>query len=726
MSKTIIISNRLPIKVQRKEEGLAYETSEGGLATGLGSIYKEGDNVWIGWPGLFFEDEAEEQEVTLSLKSQSMHPVFLTESEIKEFYEGFSNETLWPSFHYFSQYTVYDDVYWEAYQHVNRKFCQAVMQVAQPGDTIWVHDYQLLLLPAYLREAFPDSSIGFFQHIPFPSFEVFRMLPWREQLLKGILGADLIGFHTYDDVRHFLSSVSRIIGMNTAQGMIDNGYRQIMVDAFPMGIDYEKYAQLAASPEMKEKLIPYNEALSGQKVILSIDRLDYSKGIPARLQAFELLLQEYPEFREKVTLFMLVVPSRDQVEKYKQLKETIDELVGRINSSYRTISWNPIQYFYRSFPIEELSALYTVADIALITPMRDGMNLVCKEFVASKLDQKGVLILSEMAGAAKELSDALIINPNDLGQMVQAMREAMTMPEAEQQIRMQHMQDILKRYDIHQWVSIFMNRLEYIKLKQLSLATEYLSQEERQALLQSYRQAQQRILFLDYDGTLTGFVQNPKHAFPDEELLRVLDQLTQEPKNRVVVISGRDRHTLEDWLGHLPVDIIAEHGVWMRQQTHEWQMMHHITNEWKTEVRPIMEMHVSRTPGSFIEEKDYSLVWHYRKVDASLGELRARELSNHLQFMAANINLQVMEGDKVLEVKNVEVNKGLATLRWLELHPHDFLLAIGDDRTDEDMFKMMPDDAYTIKVGSQRSFAKYNLDNHQEVRKLLQELCSQH
>ncbi|WP_210487964.1 bifunctional alpha,alpha-trehalose-phosphate synthase (UDP-forming)/trehalose-phosphatase [Rufibacter aurantiacus] len=724
MPKTIIISNRLPIKVQRTDNGLSYETSEGGLATGLGSIYKTDDNIWIGWPGTFFNDEAEQEQVTRDLSEQSMHPVFLTEAEIRDFYEGFSNETLWPSFHYFSQYAVYDDSFWEAYQQVNRKFCQAVMERAEPGDTIWVHDYQLLLLPQMVRKEVPESTIGFFQHIPFPSYEVFRLLPWREEILKGMLGADLVGFHTFDDARHFLSSVSRIVGLTSSQNLIDNGHRQIMVDAFPMGIDYEKYASLAASEEMKEKLNEYREALHDQKVMLSIDRLDYSKGIPQRLRGFELLLQEHPEFREKVTLFMLVVPSRDQVEQYRELKETIDELVGRINSSYRTITWNPIQYFYRSFPLEELSALYALADIALVTPMRDGMNLVCKEFVASKLDQSGVLILSEMAGAAKELSDAILINPNDLGAMVLAMQEAMVMPEEEQKLRMQHMQEILKQYDIHHWVSIFMNRLDYIKIKQMSLATEYLSEEERDDLLKAYKKSGERILFLDYDGTLTSFHNNPKHAKPDGELLQVLGCLAQEEGNKIVIISGRDRKTLEEWLGHLEVDIIAEHGVWVREHGKDWKMLHHLTSDWKTEIRPILELLVSRTPGSFIEEKDFSLVWHYRKVDPGLGELRARELHNHLQYLASNINLQVMEGDKVLEVKNVEVNKGLATLRWLEEHPHDFLLGIGDDRTDEDMFRIMPKEAFTIKVGSKRSLARFNLNNTVEVRKLLQSLCS--
>ncbi|MFC6997366.1 bifunctional alpha,alpha-trehalose-phosphate synthase (UDP-forming)/trehalose-phosphatase [Rufibacter roseus] len=723
MPKTIIISNRLPIKVQRTEEGLAYETSEGGLATGLGSIYKEGDNIWIGWPGTYFDDEAEQQQVRKDLSNQSMRPVFLTEAEIRDFYEGFSNETLWPTFHYFTQYAIYESEFWEAYESVNFKFCKAVMENAEPGDTIWVHDYQLLLLPSLIRKELPDSSIGFFQHIPFPSYEVFRLLPWREQILKGMLGSDLIGFHTYDDARHFLSAVSRIVGLNSSQGVIDNGFRSIMVDAFPMGIDYEKYASMAASEGTIAKKEEYRHALPEQKIILSIDRLDYSKGIPQRLLAYELFLKENPEFHGRVTLSMVVVPSRDQVEQYKELKETIDELVGRINSSYRTITWNPIQYFYRSFPLEDLSAMYSIADIALVTPMRDGMNLVCKEYIASKLDKKGVLILSEMAGASRELADAVLINPNDLGQMVQAIRTSLLMSEEEQMLRMDHMQDIVRRYNIHHWVKIFMNRLEFIKMKQLSMATEYLSQEESNLLVNSFRQANQRMLFLDYDGTLTSFTKDPTKAFPDAELLSTLECLISDPKNRVVIVSGRDRNTLQKWLGHLSVDFIAEHGVWFKERNGEWEMSQNLSDSWKEEVRPVMELHVSRTPGSFVEEKDYSLVWHYRKVDRTLAELRARELSNYLMFMASNINLQVMEGDKIVEVKNIEINKGIGSTKWMERHPHDFILCIGDDRTDEDMFRVMPEDAFTIKVGSERSLARFSLDNSKEVRKLLKSLC---
>jgi len=723
MPRTLIVSNRLPTKVLRNEEGLTFQPSEGGLATGLGSIYRQGDNLWIGWPGLFVQDEAEEDHIREELREDNMAPVFLTEAEIRDFYEGFSNSTLWPTFHYFSEFAEYEQTHWDAYVRVNQKFCEAVLAHAGPEDTIWVHDYQLLLLPEMLRKARPEASIGFFLHIPFPSQELIRVLPWRTELLRGMLGADLIGFHTFGYMRHFLSAVTHLLGYPAQNGQIETPNRSVRVDAFPMGIDYERYAKAAASPEAEGHQAEYREALRDTRVILSIDRLDYTKGIAQRLRAFDQLLQRYPEWRGQVSLIMLVVPSRDQVAQYASLKEEIDELVGRINAQYRTISWNPILYFYRSLPLEELAALYRLAEVALVTPMRDGMNLVAKEYVASRLDQRGVLILSERAGAARELSDALIINPTDVGQLVEAMHEALVMPEEEQITRMSAMQTLVKRYNVFSWTRLFMNQLAYTKMKQHTLATEKLDAAATTQLLTDFKTASQRLILLDYDGTLVGFHANPQRAEPDQELRLLLRALTEVPNTRVVLISGRDRGTLDKWLGQLPVDFITEHGVWLRAAGEEWELFQAMQNDWMRELRPVLELYVARTAGSFIEEKDYSLVWHYRRADADLGDVRARELLAHLAFMTANTELQVMEGNKVLEIKNAGINKGTAAARWLARYPADFILALGDDRTDEDTFRALPPEAYTIKVGSTgRSLARFNIGSPAEVRQLLRKL----
>ncbi|WP_151086171.1 bifunctional alpha,alpha-trehalose-phosphate synthase (UDP-forming)/trehalose-phosphatase [Hymenobacter baengnokdamensis] len=725
MSRTIIVSNRLPTKVQRTDEGLTFQPSEGGLATGLGSIYRQGDNLWVGWPGLFGQDEGEETHIREELRADNMAPVFLTEAEIHDFYEGFSNSTLWPTFHYFSEFATYQQAHWDAYVAVNQKFCAAVLAEAGPDDTIWVHDYQLLLLPELLRQARPEASIGFFLHIPFPSQELIRVLPWRTELLRGMLGADLIGFHTFGYMRHFLSAVSHLLGLPAQNGQIETPTRSVRVDAFPMGIDYERYAQAAASEEAKAHEAVYREALRDTRIILSIDRLDYTKGIAQRLRAFDLLLQRYPEWREKVCLVMLVVPSRDQVAQYAALKEEIDELVGRLNAQYRTIGWNPISYFYRSLPTEELAALYRLAEVALVTPMRDGMNLVAKEYVASKLDQRGVLILSERAGAARELSDALIINPTDLSQLAEAMHEALVMPEEEQTTRMSAMQALVKRYNVFSWAKLFMNQLAYTKMKQQTLAPEMLTSPATAQLLADFRAACQRLLLLDYDGTLVAFQANPQRAEPGAELRKLLQDLAGLPNTRVVIISGRDRGTLEKWLGDLPLDFIAEHGIWLRAAGEDWQLYQQLRNEWKRELRPVLELYVARTAGSFIEEKDYSLVWHYRRADAGLAEVRARELLSHLSFMTANTDLQVLEGNKVLEIKNAGINKGNAAARWLTQYAPDFILALGDDRTDEDTFRVLPPEAYSVRVGhGVRSLARFNIASPAEARQLLRQLLA--
>ncbi|MEM8565498.1 MAG: bifunctional alpha,alpha-trehalose-phosphate synthase (UDP-forming)/trehalose-phosphatase [Bacteroidota bacterium] len=723
MGRTIIVSNRLPVKVIQQDNGeLEYKASEGGLATGLGSVYKQGDNIWVGWPGIYFDSTDQEKEATEKLKTENMKPVSLTEEEIELYYEGFSNETLWPTFHYFNQNALYKKSYWQAYERVNHKFCEEVVASANPDDTIWIHDYQLLLLPGLIREHLPEVSIGFFLHIPFPSFEVFRLLPWRRQLLDGVLGSDLIGFHTYDDMRHFLSAVSRICFISNQHGQLNKDGRTVEVDSFPMGIDYDKYANSSASPETLSREVKYRTSLGGQKLMLSIDRLDYSKGIPARLEIFDLFLEKYPEYVGKVSIMMVVVPSRDTVDQYKDLKEEIDLLVGRINGKYGSVNWTPIHYFYRSFPLNDLSAFYRMADVALVTPMRDGMNLVCKEYVASRLDKRGVLILSEMAGASKELSEAIIVNPNDKHHVRDAIKRALEMTEEEQMRHMEIMQASLKRYNIHHWVNLFMERLRDVFDKQQKMTTKVLDKATQEKLLKDYAKSKNRLLFLDYDGTLSPFTPDPQSAGPDEELYNILQELTTQENTNVVVISGRDKNTLSEWLGAHDLEFVAEHGVWVKKRDEDWKTSDTLDNSWKDDIRPVLDIYVNKTPGSFIEEKDYSLVWHYRKVETGLGELRSREIISHLKYLAVNMNLQVLEGNMVVEIKNLEVNKGKAAGRWINEVKPDFVLALGDDATDEDTFKAMPESAYTVKVGDIHSAARYSIQDPAAVRRLLREL----
>lgn len=721
MGRTIIVSNRLPVKVQRKDNEITFRQSEGGLATGLGSIYRKNNDLWVGWPGAYFSSEKETAAVKKELSAASMVPVFLTKQEIRDYYEGFSNEILWPAFHYFPQYVVYDPVYWNAYVKVNRKFCTELSEVLRKDDTVWIHDYQLLLLPSMLREKFPTLTIGFFLHVPFPSYEILRLLPRCKDILKGMLGADLLGFHTFDYARHFLSSLNRELGMNNVGGQVRYDGRTIVADAFPMGIDYDHYEQLARSSKAVAHEKKLRRSIGNRRLLLSIDRLDYTKGIIERLAAFEKFLTKYPQYHERVSLVQVLVPSRDKVEMYRRLKEEINRMVSEINSRFGSLTWTPAYHFYRSFPPEQLAAFHRLADVAMITPLRDGMNLVSKEYVASRYERTGTIVLSKLAGAAIELSEAIQINPNDLEELSEAIHAALTMPVSEQVQRMEAMQAIIRKFNIHHWVKMFMERLTDVKEKQKLLLTKVIDNFTLSKIKEQYISAPKRLLLLDYDGTLVPFKNDPQQARPDRDLVRILGKITKDPANKVVIVSGRDKETLEQWMGHVGADLVAEHGVWTKNGNEEWRQAASLDSSWKEQIRSILEQFSNRTPGAFIEEKAFSLAWHYRKVEHVLGEHRSRELINHLRYITSSLNVQVLEGDMVVEIKNMEVNKGRAVSQWFE-ESCDFILAIGDDLTDEDMFRALPPYAISIKVRSPLSIAKYTMPSQSDVRWLLKKL----
>ncbi len=723
MSKLLVVSNRLPITVRKRGDKINIQSSAGGLATGMASLPDADKKYWIGWPGIASDDlSAEDKEkIAQELIAKNYNPLFLSQREVDDYYYGFCNKTIWPLFHYFPLYTVYENQYWETYKEVNEAFCGEVMKLVGPEDRIWIHDYQLMLLPALVREKIPEAQIGFFLHIPFPSYELFRLLPWRTEIIRGLLGADLIGFHTYDYVHHFLSSACRLRDVEHTLGQLSVENRIVKVDAFPMGINYEKYSRAVSNPHVQRATAKFRKKVGDCKIILSVDRLDYTKGIVQRLEAFNLFLAENPEYKGKVTLILLAVPSRTAVDDYAALREQVEGLVGRINGEHGVIGWLPVWYLYRAVPFERLMALYDVADIALVTPLRDGMNLVAKEFVAAKTSGKGVLILSEMAGAASELGEALIVNSNDRKSIVKAIKEALSMTSEEQVRRNKLMQARISRYNVFRWAIDFINALAEIKEKQEELSVRKLRGLIRQNLLREYSTARKRLILLDYDGTLVGFVKDPAKAEPDDEICRVLRDLSKDPGNEVVVISGRDTATLTQWLGGCGVHLVAEHGAWVKEKQQHWRLIEPLNNEWKNIIRPILELYVDRTPGSFVEEKDYALVWHYRGADRELAYVRTQEIRQAVIEMTTNLDVGAFEGNKILEVKNIAVNKGRITEFWLARDHWDFVLGIGDDYTDEDMFSALPEQAYSIKVGPGISKAHFSLDSVTEVRLLLRE-----
>ena len=725
MNRLLVVSNRLSVSVTKRGEGVSFRPSDGGLATGLASLSKSYERVWIGWPGIPSEKltPAARDEASQKLAEKNCSPVFFSEEEIENYYDGFCNKTIWPLFHYFPLRTIYEDRYWQAYKRANMAFCEAVVKAARPDDCIWIHDYQLMLLPQMLREKLPTAQIGFFLHIPFPSFELFRLLPWRNEILSGILGADLVGFHTYDYVRHFLSSVCRIAGFeHHTLGQLTVGNRLVKVDAFPMGIDYQKYSQASQKPKVQQELVSLRKQAGDRKIILSVDRLDYSKGIIQRLAAFDLFLSQNPRYRGKVTLILLAVPSRTAVEDYRTLRRQLEALVGRVNGEHGSLGWVPVWYLYREVPFERLVALYNLADVALITPLRDGMNLISKEFIAAKKDGRGVLILSEMAGAASELGEAITVNAHNKGAIVEALKEALEMPTEEQIKRNKTMQNRLSRYNVSRWAGDFLDSLTNLKQAQEGLSVRKLVEPIRAKLFNDYKASHKRLLLLDYDGTLVDFVGKPEEAKPDKELLTLLRALAKDSANELVLISGRGRQILSEWLGPLEVSPVAEHGGWIRKKNHDWKATEPLGADWQAVIKPLLELYVDRTPGSFIEEKDFSLVWHFRRTGPELANVRMQELRDAVLNLTENMDVGVFEGSDILEIKTVGINKGRATKTWLNRRKPDFILAVGDDYTDEDMFAALPEQAYSIKVGHTLSKARFNVNAVSDIRQLLKQL----
>ncbi|MFC1504776.1 bifunctional alpha,alpha-trehalose-phosphate synthase (UDP-forming)/trehalose-phosphatase, partial [Spirochaetota bacterium] len=726
MNRLLIISNRLPVSVQRSGDSFNVKQSIGGLATGLSSFYKEYDSVWIGWPGLSNEMIGNDRDIVIKkLKKEKCYPVFLSKKDLSDYYLGFCNNAIWPLFHYFIQYCYFFESQWETYKEVNVKFFNSIKKLIKPDDYIWVHDYQLLLLPQLIKEKYPNVKIGFFLHIPFPSFEVFRIIPWRREILEGMLGADLIGFHTYDYVRHFLSAVHRICGHEHRYNQILTPNHILKAEAFPMGVDYEYFSSISQQQVKLKKRVKEIRGLKEKlKIILSVDRLDYTKGMINRLNAYERFLDHYPEYKGKVTLITLAVPSRADVEQYQDLKKEVDETTGRINGKYGTIGWTPIRYLYKSIPFDELAQLYTLSDIALVTPLRDGMNLVAKEYIASKTDGKGVLILSEMTGAARELGEAIIVNPNDITKLSDSIYEAVTMPEEEQIARNRKMQKRIREYNVGQWAQDFIDNLKSVKELQKVLSVRNLNPEIEKKIIKRYRSSNKRVLFLDYDGTLVEFSSDPDKTVPDKKLLALLKKLAHDKKNTIIIVSERGKKSLDAWLGKLNIHIIAEHGALVKAPGGEWEIAENISSKWKGKIMPVLEVFVKRTPGAFIEEKDFSLTWHYKKAESDLKAVRARELKEALLHLTQFLHLEILEGNNIIEIKNIRINKGNVARKMIRNKKYGFILAIGDDSTDERMFESLPQNAFSINVGNNISKAKYNVKRVDLARQLLNKLIA--
>jgi trehalose 6-phosphate synthase/phosphatase len=724
--RLVLVSYRLPFqlfrnKVIRNAGGLVSAVLA--LAERSGATGRFGQRiVWIGKTDDTPEELARVQE---QVSNFELVPVHIEDRLDDKYYGGFCNDTIWPLFHYFPLLANFDVAYFEAYRQAHELFLEQVAKILRPTDLVWVHDYHLMLLPGLIRARFPNASIGFFLHIPFPSFEVFRLMPraWREAILRGILGADLAGFHTFDYTQYLLRAVRRTLGLETTLNTVVVEDRLVKAETFPLGIDYARFRGATQDEEVEREREKLRRILGNNKLTFSVDRLDYSKGLLHRLLGFEHFLEKYPKWHGKIVFNMVVVPSRESVGRYQDMKKEIEAAVGRINGKYGSLTWRPVVYEYRSLAFPEMVALYDLSDVGLITPIRDGMNLVAKEYLACQRTNLGVLILSEMAGAAAELSEAILINPTDKAEVAAAIAKALDMPMPDRRAVLERMQRRLQTYDVFAWAEDFFDTMDRVKQEQHVLKVRLINRSSENQIAQKYHKAARRIIFLDYDGTLVPFSRYPEMAVPGEPVLAQVKRLAADAKNTLVIVSGRKQEFLDEWFGALPIVLVAEHGALLRMPLAAWTSEVDADPAWKQQVLPVLQRYADRCTGTFIEEKSLSLVWHFRNADPGISLLRSQELKDELrELVSHDSKLQIMEGHKVIEVKRAGYDKGSVALKLLGSTTYDFILAIGDDKTDEDLFRALPEQALTIKIGIMASLARYNLKDQQEVVRFLDHL----
>jgi trehalose 6-phosphate synthase/phosphatase len=726
-NKLIIVANRLPFKIEKVDDRLRIRKSTGGLVSALDSCIKsQPEVIWVGaadfseslWNEFLRENGTPELNIL---------PLFLDKKLEKKYYNGFSNTIIWPLFHYFPSYAEYDEGYYKAYKQINEIFAEKVASVAQVNDLVWVHDYHLMLVPGLLKQKIKTVGVGFFLHIPFPSYEILKLIPesWRNNILTSLLSADVVGFHTKEYVSHFKRSLSFFLGIEWHNHVSRYNDNSALLKDYPISIDFDKFNmafELAAVKQRRQKM----KKSHPQQIIFSVDRLDYTKGVMNRLQAFEELLNERPQLREKVTFIINVVPSRDKHVKYAERRRLIEEQVGHINGLYGNVHWQPILYQYSHLSFDDLLGFYTSCDVALVTPLRDGMNLVAKEFVASRKDGQGTLVLSEFAGAAAELKEAILVNPNDIALMKTAMLSALTMPAAEQREAMQKMQNTVKENNVSKWTSDFLNDLQQNRNVEKKSQIRVMNFDERLELFEIYKKSKSRLILLDYDGTLVPYFDLPSDASPDKRTRDLLRLLAANTRNKVAIVSGRDAKTLDKWFGDLPIDLVAEHGAFHKEAgSNSWSTLDLDSALWKEEVKEIFNSCVQTIPDSFIEEKQHTITWHYRMSKLERETEMLQNIVRQLMIRNPHNKFDVLCGNKIIEAKSANVSKGIFVSNFLEKTSHDFVLAIGDDATDEHMFsKLTGKNHFTVKVGLSHTTAMYNLIGVSNVYSFLEQLTA--
>ncbi|MDQ3772957.1 MAG: bifunctional alpha,alpha-trehalose-phosphate synthase (UDP-forming)/trehalose-phosphatase [Pseudomonadota bacterium] len=729
--RIFIVSNRLPLSIESEGETFNFKRSSGGLVAGLNDVHngvhRHAQSIWVGHSGIF-QDQPRYESVTARLLADRYLAVAIAQDEYDGYYAGMANGTLWPLFHYFPAYMRYDERDWIAYVRVNQRFTDTILSMAQPGDLVWVHDYQLMLVPGMLRHASPELRIAYFHHIPFPSSEMFRILTRRDEILQGVLGADLVGLHTLDYVRHFLTCVTRILGGDVDRDAIHYQRRIVKVGAFPLGVDVESTRDRVKNSEAVAGMTELSRSVEGKLVFLGIDRLDYTKGIPERLKAFQIFLRKHPECVDHTAFVQVCVPSRQDAPNYAELRSEVERLVGQINGEFGRPGYVPLQYLYQPFSPEQVVAFYRLGDVMLVTPLRDGLNLVCKEFVASRRDDDGVLILSEFAGAAAEMGEALLVNPYNVDRLADSMYEAARMEPEERRRRMQLLRRRVTSYNNVEWAKDFMRAWDEAS-PTIDSRSGRLEGAARAELIEAVSTAVVKRLFLDYDGTLTPIRRNPTLATPTPDLLALLQDLGRRPDFDVTIITGRSREFCDQYFAGIDLNLVAEHCAFYRRKGGGgWESV--VSAEEferiKAVVRPHLDSYVRRIPGAFVEEKETALVLHYREAEPIFAHAQALDLKESLTQILANTPYSAFRAKKAIEMKPAAANKATAVEQLLQESEHGdaVFVTAGDDLVDEDMFRVRADRNLSIHIGQVGSVARYYLDAPADLHALLKELVN--
>ncbi|XP_008803734.2 alpha,alpha-trehalose-phosphate synthase [UDP-forming] 1-like [Phoenix dactylifera] len=739
--RLLVVANRLPVSaVRRGEDSWSLEISAGGLVSALLGV-KDVDAKWIGWAGVNVPDEVGQRALTKALDEKRCIPVFLDEEIVHQYYNGYCNNILWPLFHYLGlpqedrlATTRSFQSQFDAYKRANQMFADVVNQHYQEGDVVWCHDYHLMFLPKCLKEYNSRMKVGWFLHTPFPSSEIHRTLPSRSELLRSVLAADLVGFHTYDYARHFVSACTRILGLEgTPEGVEDQG-RLTRVAAFPIGIDSDRFKRALDLPAVKEHINELTQRFAGRKVMLGVDRLDMIKGIPQKILAFEKFLEENPTWRDKVVLLQIAVPTRTDVPEYQKLTSQVHEIVGRINGRFGTLTAVPIHHLDRSLDFHALCALYAVTDVALVTSLRDGMNLVSYEFVACQGDKKGVLILSEFAGAAQSLgAGALLVNPWNITEVAASIGQALNMPADEREKRHRHNYAHVTTHTAQDWAETFVSELNDTVVEAQLRTRQVPPLLPTKIAMERYLQSKNRLIILGFNATLTEPIESCGRRGGDQikemelklhpDLKVPLTILCSDKQTTVVVLSGSDRSVLDDNFGEYNVWLAAENGMFLRLTGGEWMttMPEHLNMDWVDSVKHVFEYFTERTPRSHFEHRETSLVWNYKYADVEFGRLQARDMLQHLWTgPISNAAVDVVQGSRSVEVRSVGVTKGAAIDRILGeivhsksmVTPIDYVLCIGHFLgKDEDIYTFFEPELPSEPVNSSRS--KSNDSNKQ-------------